>query len=292
MKRLSEVGLDEQLTAEQGLYIRARAVEAARRTMVGRPLFGTAIRKIDSGAQTYGYDVLTNPSDASLDFAWPGRMSLDAVNLARQTVAIPILHKEFEISRLDLMSSRMTGTPLNTTTAEAAAYKVSLLEDLLLIDGYTNNGTDYDIRGLFRAAGNAKDGETWATATNIPAAINDAIKLLMDDNIMPPYNLVLNPQEYNRASVFISNTAVSYLQWIKEQLQGGSIYVTPAITAGKAMLVKANPEGAFEYVIAEDLTVETEQTSLKEGGNLFGRVYLRGLPVIYDANAICTIDCT
>jgi hypothetical protein len=57
-------------------------------------------------------------------------------------------------------------------------------------------------------------------------------------------------------------------------------------------MCKANPVGMFEYVVAEDLTVETETMSKRLGEGLFGRVYLRGLPVIYDANAICKMTDT
>ena len=65
--------------------------------------------------------------------------------------------------------------------------------------------------------------------------------------------------------------------------------MSAAITAGTGMMTAANPEGMFEYVIAEDVNTETEITSKKDGNNLFGRVYIRGLPVIYDSNAICTL---
>lgn len=287
MNTLRYVGKDEPLTTEQGQYIKARAVFAARRAFVARKLFGTAIRKIDSGSQTFGYDTLTEASNAALDFQWPGRESQDIVNLARTTVGIPNLHKEFEINKLDLASSNMTGAPLNTSTAESAAYKVSLLEDTTLILGYSADGTNYDINGLYNAAGNSEATSLdWGTAANIVTSINNTIALLLADNIMPPYNLTVHPDQYVQSRVLIANTAVSYLQWITESLQGGSVYVTPSITAGTGLMSKANPDGMFEYVMAEDLTTETEILSKKQGENLFGRVYVRGLPVVYDANAV------
>jgi len=288
MNTLRYVGKDEPLTTEQGQYIKERAVFAARRAFVARKLFGTAIRKIDAGAQTFGYDTLTEVSNAALDFQWPGRESQDIVNLARSTVGIPVLHKEFEINKLDLASSNMTGTPINTSTAESSAYKVSLLEDGLLILGYSADGTNYDINGLYNAAGNSEATSLdWGTAANMITSINNTIALLLADNIMPPYNLTVHPDQYVQARVLIANTAVSYLQWITESLQGGSVYVTPSITAGTGMMTKANPDGMFEYVMAEDLTTETEILSKKQGENLFGRVYIRGLPVVYDSNAVC-----
>jgi uncharacterized linocin/CFP29 family protein len=285
MNKLRDVGRDEPLTAEQGQYILDRVVFAARRELVGRRLL--PIRKIDAGTATFGYDTLTEVADAQIDIAWPGRETLDIVNLTRSTVPVPVVHKEFLINKLDLAASRLSGTPLNTTQAESAGYKVGLEEDKLLILGYSRDGTNYDINGLYNAAGNSEaTALDWGTAANIATSINNTIALLMADNIFPPFNLCLHPTQYNQAAVFVSGTAVPYLTWIKERIQG-DIYPTATITDGTGMMTKANPIGMFEYVVAEDFTVETEQQSAREGSGLFGRVYARGLPVVYDANAIC-----
>lgn len=286
MNKFRQVGRDEPLTTEQGQYILDRVVFAARRELIGRRLL--PIRKIDSGTATFGYDTLTEIADAAIDIAWPGRETLDIVNLARSTVAVPTIHKEFLINKLDLAASRQQGTPLNTTNAESAGYKVGLEEDKLVILGYSRDGTNYDINGLYKAAGNTVGGATWGTATNISANVNSAVSALMTDNIFPPYNLCLHPDQYNEAAVFVSGTAVPYLTWIKERI-GGEIYPTATITAGTGMMTKANPVGMFEFVVAEDFTVETEMMSKREGEGLFGRVYVRGLPIVYDSNAICTI---
>jgi uncharacterized linocin/CFP29 family protein len=290
MNKFRDVGRDEPLTTEQGQYILDRVVFAARRELIGRRLL--PIRKIDDGTATFGYDTLTEAADAAIDIGWPGRETLDIVNLARTTVPVPVIHKEFLINKLDLAASRQTGTPLNTTTAESAGYKVGLEEDKLVIIGYTKDGTTYDINGLYKAAGNEDTTSyTWSSApehatTGICASINAAITLLMADNIFPPYNLCIHPTQYNQAAVFITNTAVPYLTWIKERI-GGEIYPTATMTAGTGMITKANPVGMFEYVVAEDFTVSTEVMSVREGSGLFGRVYARGLPVVYDSNAIC-----
>src|SRR3989304_225910 len=98
MNTLRNVGRDEPLTTEQGQQIREAAVMAARREFVARKLFGTSIRKTDESTQTFGYDTLTEVSNAAIDAKWPGRNTIDIVNLARSTVNIPLLHKEFEIN--------------------------------------------------------------------------------------------------------------------------------------------------------------------------------------------------
>lgn len=288
MNSLTYVGRDEVLTTEQGQYIRDRAVEAARRTFVGRTLFGSALRKIDSSAQTYGYDTLTHGSAAAFDYTYPGKQSIDAINLARTTVAIPNLHKEFHISKLDLASSRTSGTPLNTTQAESSAYLVAYAEDQLLINGWSQDGTTYEIKGLYQAAGNTKAGADWATATNIKTTVDGAIDALITDGIKGPYKMLLATEQYTYTSAFVGNTAITYRQWIEQEI-GGPVMWSPVLTAGTGLMTKADPTGAFEYVLAEDITTVTETESVKDGEGLFGRVYVRGLPVVYDANALCTM---
>ena len=290
MNTLRNVGIDEELITEQGLYIKQQAVEAARRTFQGRKLFGGSVRKIDAGAQSYAYDTLTHMSGASISFTWPGEHNLDAVNFSRTTVGIPNNYKEFHVSKYDLLSSRMTGTPLNTTSAESAAYKVAYLEDSTLILGYAADGSTFEINGLYNAAGNSEASSLdWAgnSYANIVTSINATKALLLADNILPPYNLTIHPDQATQADTLIANTAVSYMDWIERQLRGGQVFVTPAITEGTGMMTAANPNGAFEYVLAEDISTQTETESIKEGEGLYGKVYCRGLPVVYDANAIC-----
>jgi uncharacterized linocin/CFP29 family protein len=279
---------DEVLTAEQGLALKESAVFAARRTFVGRKLFGSSVRKIDSGAQSFAYDTMTEVSAASLDFNWPGRLTLDDIGLARTTVAIPNLHKENEINKLDLAASRMSQTPLNTSVSDSMAYKVALLEDSLLILGSSADGTTFEINGLYNAAANSEATDLgWGTVANIITSINNAKALLLADNILPPYNLTIHPTQASVADALIGSTAVSYMDWIERQLKGGTVFITPAITTGTGLMSKANPDGMFEYVLAEDFTTQTSITSVKEGENLFIKHYIRGLPVVYDANALC-----
>jgi uncharacterized linocin/CFP29 family protein len=253
--------------------------------MVGRkllPLFGP----LGEGVITFGYDTLTEVSNAMTEMNWPGTETLDIVNLARTTVTMPLIHKEFEINKLDLAASRMSGQPINTSVVESAAYKVALAEDSLLINGWTRDGTNYLINGLYRAAGNSAATGDWGTQANIQVVLNDAISQLLADNIVPPYNLVVNPEQYAQLLVLITGSAVAEMDWVKSVL-GGTVFVTPAITAGTGIVTAANPQGMFEYVLAEDLTTQTE--TVARSGNLFGKVYVRGLPVVYDANAICKL---
>ena len=287
MRSLRQVGLDEVLTEEQGKLIREAAVFAARRQMIARKLLPIK-GPLGEGVQEFGYDTLTEVSAARIDLSWPGAESKDIINLARETVAIPNIHKETVINKLDLAASRMSGRPLSLSNLESVSYKVALMEDALIIKGWSRDGTTYEINGLYEGAGLDEDTDLpWGTKANIETSINNAVALMLAQNIAPPYNLTLHPTQYSQTLALIASTARSYRDWIRESIEG-EVYMSAALTDGNGLLTKANPEGMFEYVLAEDL--EVYQAVIVKSGNLFCKVYVRGLPIIYDSNACCKLS--
>jgi len=288
MFQISQFRTDEPLTTEQAKFIDERIAVAARQVLVGRKL--APVRgPVGLGVQLYSYDKLSEMSAAQVDFLFSA-LSKDTINLTRLNVPIPVLHKEFQIDRRDLESSRRMGTPLDSSAAEAAAYKVGLQEDTLLIEGYAPDGTNYRIQGFYQAAGNdystAKD---FGTATNIPDAINGAISLLIADGVYPPYNILLHPTQWGETNVLIANTGRSYREWIREAV-GGEVYVSPAITTGTGLMCAGQNAGFFEIVVGQDLTTELELQPLSLGGSLFGRVYECLVPIVKDSNALCKLS--
>ena len=85
----------------------------------------------------------------------------------------------------------------------------------------------------------------------------------------------------------IANSSQSYLSYIKEVIKG-EIYISPSLVAGTGLLSKKNNLGMFEYVLAEDVTSYTEP--VPRSGNLFGKIYVRGLPIIYESKALCKLS--
>lgn len=285
MKPLKYVGQDALLTAEQGKYLLPSAIKIARRDFVARRLL--PIRYIDPSTQTYSYDTLTEMSAARIDPKYPGAETLDGINLSATPVNIPIFHKEFHIPKADLDSSRTSGTPLNTSFSDAATYQVGLLEDAAILAGNTTNGVS--ITGLYSGAGNSNSTNyDWATPADIITSINASITLMQTDHIYGPYNLTVPSEQYGYMTVLVNDGPATYLDWVKNRI-GGQIFQSEALTTGTGLLSKANPVGVFEYVVAQDLTIETETESLRDGAGLFGRAFVRGLPVIYNSNALCSM---
>lgn len=288
MKPLRFVGRDEPLTTEQGSFVLPSMVTIARREFKGRQLFGTAIQYIPPETQTFSFDLLSEVSDARIDSRYPGAETLDIINVGRTPLNIPNLHKEAVIPKADLDAARMTGQPLDTSTIDSMTYKVGYLEDKMLLIGATAlDGVA--VNGLYNqavATGN-KDNTNydWATPADIITSINALIQLMKTDHILGPYDLTIGTESDGYLAVQYGTGSMTYRDWVLARI-GGRIFETEAMATGTGLLSKANNVGAFKYVIAEDLRAKTELQSVREGEGLFAKVYVRGLPVILNANAL------
>lgn len=289
MQQIQTFRTNAPVTPEQYTAIDGAVKTAARQSIVGRRLIPVT-GPFGFGKEAVTFDKLTEVSAAQLTYAWKVNANEDAPNLARTTVPLPVLIKDFRINRRSLEASRTANTPLDLQGAKSAAYKVSVLEDDLLLKGYAADGSNYDVTGMYTGAGNTySTNKDFGTATNIPAAVNGAMALLMADNIRKPYNLVLNSVQYNEANEMISGGGgMTYLDWIEKTI-GGVVVDSNSVTAGTGLMMAAGDRGFFDAAIGVDLTTEVEELSLREGRDLFGVVYETIVPRIWESNALCQL---
>ena len=178
-------------------------------------------------------------------------------------------------------------------------------EDNRIIKGLSVDGTNYDVPGLYtNASVNTCVGADLTTATNIPVSIDQAIAKLQEDNIPGPYTWVLNPAQYGELFAIIGGasavTDALYYDYVIKRMsamapdgsglavnQPGRVFSSSDITAGTTMVLGPPYLKFAEYQVGQDLTVEVKE--LEKGGNTWGVVYVTGVPLIYDANGICTI---
>jgi uncharacterized linocin/CFP29 family protein len=268
--------------------IKDAIVFTARKQAVARKIINTRNISGGIGVQQWTYDTANEVSDALLTYQFTDTAE-DWIELARTDVPIPLLHKEFRISRRDLAAAARGGFGISTATVSSAAYKVMNLENQLILNGFAADGTNYDIKGLYQSAGNSTAGSDFGTAGNPLASVAAAIDKMQADNITGPYNLVLNPTQYMElaTSVLGSGAGEREMAMVKEILEGGNIYSTSFQAAGTGMLLADASAGFFEMIVAQDMTTETEV--LQKSKDLWGRVYECVIPVVYDANAICKL---
>ena len=269
--------------------IKDAIVFTARKQAVARKIINTRNISGGIGVQQWTYDTANEVSDALLTYQFTDTAE-DWIELTRTDVPIPLLHKEYRISRRDLAAAARGGFGISTATVSSAAYKVMNLENQLILNGYAADGTNYDIKGLYQSAGNSFDTQSdFGTDGKPLEAVAGAIDLMQADNITGPYNLVLNPTQYMELATSILGYGAGEreIAMVKEILEGGNIYSTSFQPAGTGMLLADASAGFFEMIVAQDMTTETEV--LQKSKDLWGRVYECVIPVVYDANAICKL---
>ena len=293
MQPLRMIGkTDTYLTPEQYQYLENEITKISQISLKARKIF-KAVKNIDPGAQSYAFDTAGEMSPANIDWAWPGRLNIDAPTKERKSITIPYIHKEGKIGKYDLLSSQRNGAPLDTTTFEACALKVTRLIDEMLLLGWSENGTNYHIKGLYTAAGNdIATSLPFSNAANIETALTLSTAALLNNGFEGPYNLILNPAQYTMMGKRIDPaTGDTWRKWAQENvLLGGEVIASGTIPAGKGLVSPVEHAEAFKLILAEDTTLETAITDLEDGSNLFGRVYFRGLPVVYQPLGLCRLS--
>lgn len=277
------------LPPETYMKIKEGIVKNARKHSIARQIIGVRPLNAGVGLQQWTYDTLTEVSDAQITYAFT-ETGEDVADFGRSHVPIPVIHKEFRIGYRDIVAAQRGGYPLQASTADSASYKVMLQENAMLLNGYSADGSTYDINGLYQGAGNSEStSKDFGTAGNAMAKVQLAITELIADDIYGPYNLVLNPTQFMELAVSVlgSGAGDREINMVRELLEGGQIYSTPFQTVDTGMLLAQPGSGFFEAVMPVDMTVRTE--TLQKSRDEWGQVYECIVPVIYNANAICKL---
>ncbi len=102
----------------------------------------------------------------------------DRPNFSRDTIAVPVIAKDFQLNWRQLEASRQRGEPLDLTAAAAATRKVrDKLQDLF-VNGFDNTPAASSIPGMVTAAGRQKVslGTDWDDSG--AAIIDDVLRML------------------------------------------------------------------------------------------------------------------
>lgn len=294
------VGRDADLSPEEYRHIEVEVLKSARQVRVARLLFGNPLGPLGLGVQVHGYDALSEMSAAILSMAFED--DEDIISKARTNLPIPINAKTFKIQRRDLESSRRFGTPLDAQNAEAAAYQVGVKEEGLLIQGWSMDGTTYQLEGLYQAADqDYSTAASFATAGKPISALGGAMALLLAQNVLPPYNCILHPTQYGELVQSIYTGGVDEFSKFSTMLGGNPkstapppqnyvdhhIFPSAQLTAGKGLVLATPNRGFMKLVIAQD--VMTEYWDEKKKATM-GRVFECLIPRITDKNSLCRMS--
>lgn len=267
------------LTLEQYQTLRTRVVGVADVELVARGIISPV--NVDEGTQQYGYDKMTDMSAAEIISKYaPG--SKDMIDLTRKTKNVPILHKGFKVSRIDLMSSKKSGEQLHAIGLARATRKVSVLEDSTIING---NST-FNIDGIETIYGNTIAGTlNWGSGTPTDAvnAYTDVLNLksLLEADGFKLKFIILNPTNYGEAGKKITGAAGTWLEMIEKIVP--TVLQSTAVTEG-VFYGGDTGEDIAELIIAENFELLDPNT---EGQMVYDfDIIDRVLPMFYEYGSV------
>lgn len=275
MRQLGQILNDAALTTEEFKEVRKAVIETQYVNLAGRQVL--PVRKVSIGRQEYGFDKLSDLGTADVIAKATNFPGMD-VNKAR-TLSFILKHGvSFSIAREDLLSSREYEEPLNTVMARRASRLTQNKEN----DTIILQNALYGVNGLYNAAGKTKAGGDWGTVANIASNILDAMGQI--DPQFEPTDLILHTDQYLQLFQRVSGTDLTEFEKIQK------LGITPrkdrSMTAGTGLLMQSGADIA-ELIVAEDLDVEEDYVLSNQSYRF--NTFLRSVPVVYEANALCKL---
>ena len=275
MRKLNQILNDASLTEEEFREVRKAVIETKYVNLAGRQVL--PVRKVSIGRQEFGFDALTESGAADViqkATNFPGM----AVNKTRTLTYILKHGVSFSIAREDLLSSREYGEPLNTVMARRASRLTQNKEN----DTIVLQNALFGVNGLYNAAGTTNAGSDWGTVGNIMTDVLDSIAALDDE--FEPTDLLLHRDQYLQLYQRVSSTDLTEMEKIK--MLGITPRIDRSMAAGTGLLMQSGSDIA-ELIVAEELDVEDDY-KLENQSYVFN-TFLRSVPVVYEANALCKI---
>jgi len=259
------------LTLEQKRQIRANIIDVAAPKLNARQIMSPL--PVGEGVQEFGYDKSSDMSDAEIiDKFSPG--SRDDARLTRTAKGIPILHKGFNISRIDMMSANALKSRFQTI----AAKKVATLENSLIVNG----DTTFSIAGVTDVYNNSVTaGLDWGTGTltdlkNPYQDIVNAKAALSADGFEAKFAM-MNPINAAEAKKKVANASGTWMEMIKEEIPN---VIEETTLAEGTIIVGDIGNDIAELVMAEDLNLldPNSPDQLVYGFDIISRV----VPMFYE----------
>lgn len=274
-------------------------INPIKKNAIGRVLLAKNPNISGPGVWNIDVTTLNELTPAYIDFALPeGDSSRDDIVPSVDNVKAPVLWKGYKIPRDSFDSFKNKGIPIDTSASTSAAAVVTHQENALLVDGYALDGSNYDIEGLYQAAGNTDStANDFATAGNALAEV--AImkgKLAEDDIYNVNYNLSLHPTQFAQLDGSILANGDDEFSAVMRKLNPvrgaapGQILQSTDVTAGTGMLTAVDPgRDYFEYYELQPMrNVLGEDSKIPGISPIFGTTFEVMLPHIKIPEAICT----
>jgi hypothetical protein len=155
----------------------------------------------------------------------------DGVDLLGFDTKIAVIQDDATIKRTDWEAFIENGVPISNDLAMDMTKNIQATVDDLIYQGWAQNATTYDIKGLYQVAGTATTGADFGTFGNALKSVNAAIADLEDAGVYSPgHILALNKTQYSQLGSSISSGVVELTEVLKALGTGGRVVKNSRVT--------------------------------------------------------------
>ncbi len=221
----------------------------------------------------------------------------DQIDSSLENSAIPVYWKDYEIDRRTYEGWLRKGLDFDAANAIAAGYVAAKVEDSAIINGVTNDGSNYDLKGLYQGAGNDYSTSTViGTFGSITTAIAGALNLMDDDDVPVdslPWNFAVSSAVWYKIMKVRNANGQRELPDLIDMLNGGELMsVGTTLAAGQGVLAPDSSVGEpfVDFYLTSDFQTDPKAPEYQQTGNVGGRVYSAGVLRIKQDAALCKVS--
>lgn len=208
------------------------------------------------------------------------RSGYDTVDIAGQIIKIPIHQTQVKIERRDFDTYVQNGVPINGDLAFDMIRAINAKVDAMVINGWSANGTAYDVSGMSQIAGTSVTGASVQTYPNSYKSVAKAVSALILAGIdAPAFNFVMNPTQaaFLMGSMSSSGGVEEYGQVIRQLNRGaesgmGRVYQKSDVTTGYGIVAPVATEATRSYFELIETVAPTTHAWYADGNTETGDV--------------------
>lgn len=266
-----------------------RQVLKGRKYVYVTPPQGFGITSVDWGK-------ITEMSGGLVSYSFTSG-NKDRVDASLTNTKIPVYWKDYEIDAREYYGWMEKNIDIDATNAIAAGYQAALVEDTALINGVSNDGTNYDHKGMYQGAGNDYNvATTLGTFGNFSDALAGAFEMMDEDHVPVDsikWNCLINSTAYHTIRKTRSTLGLKEMPDIVDYLNGGELVsVGTILSTAQAVLVPDPSVGEpyLDYYLTADFQTDPMNPEFQKTGNIGGRVFSAGALRIKQDVALCKIS--
>ena len=202
----------------------------------------------------------------------------DGVDVTGFDTKIAVIQDDATIKRTDWEAYVENGVPISNDIAMEMAGNNNALIDKLVFNGWAQNGTNYDIKGLYQVAGSTATGADCGTFGNTLKSVMAGITALEEAGVYSPgHILALHATQWAEAMAAISTGVREYEEVLRALGTGGRIVHNSNLTATYGILFPAPLDVNRKYFDIIETVPPMHTAWYKDGNTQSGDVCVRQL---------------